>query len=641
MAWALLRAEREEVSGRITAMTFGVHNKVLRINLTTGTHSVEEPGESFFRRYMGGLSIIACYLLKETPAHTDPLSPQNPLIFACGILSGIPVGGAGRNSIGARSPLTGAIASSEVGGFWAAQFRKAGYDVLIVEGRSDSPVYLWIQDGEVEIRDASHLWGLDNLPAHTAIREELGVRRASIAQIGPAGENQVLYANIMADMAHSAGRGGLGAVMGSKNLKAVAVNGSGTIPVSDEAHVKEEARWLAQNRGLAGKLAVWGTGGSIRGYNAMKVLPVHNFHDGWLEDAENVHPEHIMEEVGVKMGACYACPVRCKKVVRMEEPYSVDPAYGGPEYETIGAIGTNCGITDVGVVSKASERMNALGMDTMSCGTTIAWAMEAFERGMLTADMNGGRELRFGDGTALLEMIEAIALRVGLGDLLAQGVKRASEHIRQGSEEFAMHVKGQEIPLHDPRVQHGIGLGYALSYTGADHNHNVFDLDYSDLADAPDVHAMGVLEPIDAATLSVEKVRAYAYGVLRPNLNNIIGFCNFIPFRDERLLALVRAVTGWNCSQWELMKAAERGITMARAYNAREGFTAADDTLPERFFTAIPAEGTVSKPIDAQQFRNGVELYYQMMGWDASTGRPSSGRLAELDIAWVEEVLDV
>lgn len=621
-------------------MTFSFCNKILRINLTERAVTYEEPGEQFYREYMGGHSLICYYLLKETPAHIDPLGPNNKIIFATGVLTGIPVAGCGRNSVGARSPLTGTIASSEVGGFWGTQLKRSGYDAIIIEGKADSPVYIWINNENVEIRNASHLWGLENLEAHRLICEEVQQNRASIAQIGPAGENHVLFANIMADLAHSAGRGGLGAVMGSKNLKAIAVYGTNRVQVHNDNGVKEVARWIVENyKSLAGNLAVWGTGGSVQGYNSMKVLPVRNFRDGWLENAEEAHPREIMKQLGQKMEGCFACPIRCKKVVQLEAPYHVNPAYGGPEYETIGAVGTNCCIHDITVIAKASERLNALGMDCISCGHTIAWAMEAYEKGMITADMNAGIPIAYGDGEVLLDLIEKIAKRQSIGELLALGSKKAAETLGHNSIDFAMQVKGMEIPLHDPRSQHGVGLGYALSHTGADHNHNIFDLDYADLNNVPDLKAMGILENMHPLSINVTKVRAYAYGVLRPNLNNIIGFCNFVPINDERILALIKACTGWNCSHWEMMKVAERGLTMAHAYNAREGFSIKDDTLPERFFAPIDAKDSFGKPISKDEFSKGVKLYYEMMGWDPETGFPDSAKLEELGIGWIREVL--
>jgi aldehyde:ferredoxin oxidoreductase len=621
-------------------MTFSFCNKILRIDLTERTVTHEESGEHIYREYMGGHALICYYLLKETPAHVDPLGPKNKLIFATGVLTGIPVAGCGRNSIGACSPLTGTIASSEVGGFWGAQLKRSGFDAIIIEGQADSPVYVWINNDNVEIRDASQLWGLENLEAHRLICEEVQQNRASIAQIGPAGENQVLYANIMADLTHSAGRGGIGAVMGSKNLKAIAVYGTNKVPVHDDNGVKEVARWVVENyKSLAGNLAVWGTGGSVQGYNSMKVLPVRNFRDGWLLNAEEAHPREIMKQIGQKMDGCFACPIRCKKVVEMETPYHVDPAYGGPEYETIGAIGTSCCIHDIAIIAKASERLNALGMDSISCGHTIAWAMEAYEKGILTADMNAGTPITYGNGEVLLDLIDKIAKRQGIGELLALGSKKAAENLGHNSIDFAMQVKGMEIPLHDPRSQHGLGLGYALSHTGADHNHNIFDIDYSDLNNVPDLQAMGIQENMNPLSLDARKIRAYAYGVLRPNLNNIIGFCNFVPINDERILALVRACTGWNCSHWEIMKVAERGLTMARAYNAREGFSIKDDTLPNRFFTPINAKDSISKPICKEELSKGVRLYYEMMGWNPETGFPEFAKFEELGLGWINKVL--
>ena len=620
-------------------MAFGFHNKVLRVNLTHQSVAIEEPGELFYRKYLGGLAMICYYLLSETPAHADPLGPENKLIFATGPLTGITTGGSGRNSVGARSPLTGALGSSEMGGFWGAELKKAGFDAIIIEGQSPEPVYLWVHDGAAEIRDARHLWGLDNLPAHQRIQEEVGQRNARIAQCGPAGENRVLYANIMADLSHSAGRTGLGAVMGSKKLKAIAVWGSGKLPVYDNEKILAMAQWMAKNqKSMTGNLSVFGTGGSVTGYNRMKVLPTNNYQFGYLEGAEEVAPAVFMEQIGKKMDSCFSCPVRCKKVVEMEKPYAVDAKYGGPEYETIGSVGTVCGIHDLAAVAKASERMNALGMDSMSCGVTIAWAMEAYEKGLLGPEGTGGKELRFGDGKVMLELIEDIAYRRGIGDLLAQGSKKAAERLGKNSIEFAMQVKGLEIPMHDPRLQHGLGLGYALSYTGADHNHNVFDIDYADIKEMKDLYAMGIVENIHPQSLGPEKVRAYAYGVLRPNLNNILGMCNFLPYDDRQVQELVEASTGWNCSQWELMKGVERGLTMARAYNAREGFTAQDDTLPRRMFEKTGSPDSLGKPIDAAAFKEAVQLYYQMMGWDPSTGTPHHARLEELGIGWVGQV---
>jgi aldehyde:ferredoxin oxidoreductase len=619
-------------------MFSGYHGRILRVDLSQARVSIEEPDEVFYRRYLGGAGLVAYYLLKEVPPGTDPLDPENRLVFACGPLTGVPLAGSGRNAIGARSPLTGAMGEADVGGFWGAELKAAGFDATVVQGQARSPVYLWVHDGEAELRSADHLWGLENKETHSAIRQELGEKRARIALCGPAGENLVRYAAIVADLKHVAGRTGLGAVMGSKKLKAIAVRGTGRAPMAEPDRVGELARWLRANyRDLMGKFPDMGTGVSVIPYNSMGCLPVHNFRDGHLEGADAIGREGMAEQVVVRMESCYACAVSCKKVVDLQEPYHVDPAYGGPEYETAVSIGSNCGVADVYAVSKASERLNALGLDSISAGGTIAFAMECFENGLLTPGDTGGLELRFGNAGAVLEMIEAIAAREGIGDLLAEGTKRAAERIGKGTERFAVHVKGQELPYHDPRIQHGLGLGYAVSYTGADHCHNAFDRGYEQEATMDSVRNLGVLETMAATSLGPEKVRAVLYGSLREHLNNCLGLCMFLPYRNDQVVEAVQAVTGWQTSTWELWKSAERLLTMARAFNVRHGFTPSDDCLPPRMAETLGEDGP-GMPIDPAAVEAALPLYYEMMGWDPQTGMPRHAKLYELDIGWVADL---
>ena len=618
-------------------MSFGYHRRVLRVNLTDSHISIETPDDVFYRRYLGGAGFVAYYLLKEVPPDTDPLGPKNRLIFACGPLTGAPLAGSGRNAIGAQSPLTEALGESDVGGFWGAELKAAGFDAIVIEGEAASPVYLWVQGGEAELRDAAHLWGLENKLTHAAIREELGEKRARVALCGPAGEKLVRYANIVADLKHAAGRTGLGAVMGSKKLKAIAVRGTGKLPLADPAQVSGLARWMRDNyRDLMGKLADLGTGISIVPYNRDGALPVHNFRDGHLDGADVLGHEGLAEHVVVRMESCYACVVGCKKVAYLDEPYPVDPAYGGPEYETAASLGSNCGVADVYAVTKASERCNALGLDTISAGGTIAFAMECFEKGLLTPEDTGGLDLRFGNAEAMLQLLELIAARQGIGDLLAEGTKRAAERIGGGAERLAVHVKGQEMPYHDPRIQHGLGLGYAVSYTGADHMHNAFDSNYEHEAGMDSVRNLGVLEPMPAPWLGPEKVRAIIYGSLRGHLNNCLGLCSFLPYRNDQVVEAVRAVTGWDTTAWELWKAAERLVTMARVFNMRLGFTPADDRLPPRMTEPLGP----GKPIDPAAVEAALPLYYEMMGWDPVTGVPRAAKLYELDIGWVTTLLE-
>jgi aldehyde:ferredoxin oxidoreductase len=621
-------------------MPYGYTGQVLRVDLTSGRTWVEEPGDLFYRRYVGGALFVAYYLLKEVPPGTDPLGPENLLVFACGPLTGAPLSGSGRNAVGARSPLTGAMGEADVGGFWGAELKAAGFDAVVVQGESPSPVYLWIHDGEAELRDASHLWGLENKDTHAAILQELGERRARIALCGPAGENLVRYAAIVADLKHVAGRAGLGAVMGAKKLKAVAVRGTGRAKMAEPDQVAGLARWLRDNLDdLMGDFAKMGTGVSVVPYNAQGALPVHNFRDGHLDGADILGREGFAEHVVSRMESCYACAVRCKKVVDLEEPYRVDPAYGGPEYESAASLGSNCGVIDLPAVSKASERCNALGLDTISTGGTIAFAMECFEEGLLSPQDTGGIDLRFGNAEAMLQMVDWIAARHGIGDLLAEGTRRAADRIGGGAQRFALHVKNQEIPLHDPRIQHGLGLGYALSYTGADHCHSVFDGSYEQEPTMSSVRNLGVLEPMSATSLGPEKVRAVLYGGLRRHLDNILCLCLFLPYRNDQVVEVMRAATGWDTSTWELWKAAERLVTMGRVFNIRNGFTPADDRLPARLAQPLGVDGP-GEPIEPTVLHDALSNYYEMMGWDPNTGVPRKSKLHELDIAWVADLLD-
>lgn len=358
-------------------MKNGCNGRILRVNLSRNEIQVEEPQEDFYRTYFGGWGFVAYYLLKEVPPGTDPLSPENKLVFGLGPLTGVAIAGNARNAVGAKSPLTGLFGSSDVGGWWNAELKHAGYDAIIVEGKAPDPVYLWIQDGEVEIREATHLWGKTTAESQTAIRQELGDHRIRTTQIGRGGENQVRYACIINDLRHTAGRSGIGAVMGSKNLKAIACRGHNSPQIADREAVGKLRRWFAENyKELSGTLPQYGMGFNLKGSSDSGGLPTHNFRDGVFEGAEKISAETVMETIGVRMGGCYACPVKCKKVVQAQEPYKVHQIYGGPEYETLGSLGSCCGIDDAVAVSKGHELCNAYGIDTISAGVSIAFAME-------------------------------------------------------------------------------------------------------------------------------------------------------------------------------------------------------------------------------------------------------------------------
>lgn len=620
-------------------MPYGYTGKILRVDLSSGRFTTEEPPEDFYRQYFGGEGFVGYFLLKELPRGVDPLGPDNKLIFAAGPLTGVPVGGCGRHSVGGKSPLTGAFGEAEAGGYWGAELKMAGFDAIIVEGKAEKPVYLFIKDGEAHIRDARHLWGMKTLECQNAILEELGDPRIRIAQIGPAGENLVPFACVSNDLDAVAGRTGMGAVMGSKNLKAIACRGHQRPSLADPQAVADIARWIRDNSPVNNKaMRNLGTANLVLPLNRSGGLPTRNFQEGSFDGADGISGEAMTDSILVGRRSCFACPVQCKREVKVDEPYTVDPCYGGPEYETIGAIGSNCGIDDLKAIAKGNELANAYGLDTISCGGVIAFAMECFERGLLTPQDTGGLDLRFGNGPAMLQMIEQIALRQGLGALLAEGVARASKKIGPAAEEFALHVKGLEIPLHEPRWKQGLGVGYIMSPTGADHIHNMHDSAYDAAMSLmlKEIKALGILEPLPVNDLSLAKIRLLIYHSCWVHFMNCAVCCMFVMVLGragfERMAQLVSSVTGWNTSVFELVKVAERAITLARVFNLREGFTSHDDVLPQRFFTPHASGPLQGVALDPEAFQNAKEMYYDMMGWPQ--GSPSPGKLGELGIEW-------
>jgi aldehyde:ferredoxin oxidoreductase len=618
----------------------GYAGKILKVDLSTGTVEVEQPPETFYRRYLGGNGFIAYYLLKEVPQGADPLGPENRLIFAGGTLTAIPVAGSGRNAIGAKSPLTGGYGEADVGGFFGGELKRCGFDAIVVSGTAPEPVYLWIHDGQAEIRPAGHLWGTTTLECQEAIREELGEQRARLAMIGPGGEKLVRFACVINDLKHAAGRSGLGAVMGSKKLKAVAALGSGMVEVADPDRVKALGQWMRDHwREMSEGLYLYGTAEGVEGLNDSGALPTRNFQDGQFEAAEKISGPRMAETILEDRGGCYACPIHCKRVVAVEA-YDVNPLYGGPEYETIGAFGSNCGVDDLGAISKCNELCNAYGVDTISAGMAVSFAMECFEKGLLATEDTGGLALRFGNAEAMVEITRRICEREGLGDLLAEGPARAAQEIGGGAEAYALHVKGQPLPMHEARTRHGQALGYAVSPTGADHMHNFWDGGLAKDPPGEGFQALGIYRSVPQTVLNTDKVRAYTFETTWRWLANHIGQCMFVNWSRDQVVDLIRAITGWQTNVWELMLVCQRGLTMARAFNLREGLTRADDVLPQRLMTEYHAAGQLNeKPIKPQTLDAAITGFYGLMGWDPQTGAPSASKLDELDISWVKAAL--
>ena len=620
-------------------MATGYQGKILRVDLSAGTTRCEEPEPEFYRKYIGGWGLVAYYLMKELAPGVDPLGPANKLIFAGGVYTGTQLSGSGRSAVGAKSPLTGGFGEADVGGFFAVELVNAGYDALIVEGQAARPVYLWIEDDKVEIRDAGAIWGRDVVETEELIRAELDEKGVRFAAIGRAGENLVVNACVMEDLHHAAGRTGMGAVMGSKRLKAVAVRGSGRKQIANRDKIREVSQWLlGDGKASYQGMQDHGTDGGLTGLHADGGLPTRNFKEGQFEEAENITGRKMTETILKDRGTCYACVVRCKRVVEVKNgQFKTDPIYGGPEYETAGALGSNCGVGDLAAVAKGNAICNAEGLDTIGGGMMASFAMECFENGLITTKDTGGLELRFGDAAMMVKLLEMTIAREGIGDLLAQGYDACIEAWGEEARQYAIEVKGQPLPMHEPRYKFGLGLGYAISPTGADHVHNIHDTAYTTDVGMGGVQPFGVLEPLPADDLSPAKVRMMLYHTNFSILKNMLGMCLFLPYDPNETVEIVRAVTGWETSLFEMMKAAERGLALARVFNAREGFTPADDYLPERFFepfTSGPLAGVAQK---REELADAIGTYYEMAGWDPATGAPTRGKLEELDLGWVAD----
>lgn len=627
-------------------MAFGYNGKILRVNLTTGKISVEEPGEKIYRQYLGGGTLALYYLLKELKPGTDPLGPDNILIFSASVLTGaLPAPGMNKYTVAAKSPLSGGLGESEAGGWFAPELKASGFDAILIQGRAAKPVYLWVHDGEAEIRDASHLWGKVTGEVQKAVKKELGDERVRIAQIGPAGEKLVKYACIMNELKHFNGRAGLGAVMGSKNLRAIAVRGTKAQEISDRDKASAILKSVRESyvEDPAG-LGCLGTARVAPILSAGGILPTKNFMTGSFEKAEDIGGKRLAETILKGRGTCHGCYIRCKREVEAHGPYEISAEYGGPEYETIASIGSMVGVGSLEAISKGNELCAQYGIDTISFGTTVSFAMECFEKGILTTRDTKGLDLHFGNHETVLKLIELVARREGLGDLLAEGAEIAAKRIGRGAERYALHIKGQPLPMHEPRGKKSLALAYALSPTGADHLENPHDPFFEKEGGMKDVHPFGLLDPLPSLDLSVQKVRMFVYLQQYYNWLNSIGMCIFAakpfgPFTITQLVEYTRAVTGWDTSLWEAIKVGERYANMARVFNLQEGLGTKDDRLPERLHQGLEGGLLKGEKIDREEFARALEMYYGMMGWDPKTGIPSKYKLEELNIGWAIPLL--
>ncbi len=627
-------------------MPYGYHGKILHVNLSDLSWGVETPPEEFYRKYMGGSALGMYYVLKNTPPNVSPFDPENTLALTLSVLTGVAVSGQSRLTATAKSPLTGAIGDSQSGGFFPAEMKFAGFDGVILYGRAEKPVYLWINDGEVELRTAEHLWGKHTAEVENLIKDELDDKRVHILQTGIAGENLVRFAALISMANRANGRTGMGAVMGSKNLKAIAVRGKMRPTVADKDDLNDLARWGAKNfpdSDIYG-MGLYGTAEVVSWQEETGGLPTRNWASGTFEGANALDGKTMADTILKERDTCYACTVKCKRVVEViEGDYQVDPIYGGPEYETVSTFGSYCGIDDLPAVSLANQYCNQYGMDTISCGATIAWAMDCFDKGLLTVEDTGGVELRFGGAKAMTEMVAMIAKREGFGDVLAEGSTLASQRLGVG-QELVVAVKGQELPAHMPEVKRSLGLIYAVNPFGADHQSSEHDPSYQDYPDR--MAEIGLLEPQPGDVLNAEKVQFTLTTQCLYSALDSVNMCQFVfgpswhLYGPEQLCQLVNLVTGWDVSMAELLEVGARRLNMLRAYNAREGFGRNQDKLPPKLFQPRVGGATAGVALDEQIIEDAKDIYYQEAGWDVSTGMPTRTRLAELGLEWVVELLD-
>ncbi len=635
-------------------MAYGYTGKILHLDLTKGKLEVEEPSEAFYRKYMGGSAMGLYYILKLMPVHADPLGPDNVLTLFTGVTTGAPISGQSRINANAKSPLSGGIGDSQAGGFFPAELKFAGFDGIVIQGKSPKPVYLSILHGEASLHDASHLLGKITGDVDKLLREDVGDPKAEIMQCGVAAENGVLFSSLVNMSNRTNGRTGMGLVMASKNLKAIVVRGKAKISIANPAMLtainKEGPKMLSENPDMDG-LAKYGTASVVMPQNLYGTLPTRNYSEGQFENAEDISGEKMSDTILKERDTCYACVVRCKRVVAVGNgPYQVDPYYGGPEYETIGTFGSYCGIKDLSAISMANQLCNMYGADTIATGATIAFAMECYEKEIIGPEQTGGIELRFGNAEAMIEVLRQIlTASTPLGKLLGKGSEKAAKELGPAAEECLITVKGAEAPAHMPQAKRTLGVIYAVNPFGADHQSSEHDWMYEDGMASPlylsRLAELDLKDPQPAGSLTAEKIRFAAYSQYFYSLLDTVELCQFVwgpawtLYGPTDTVNLVQAITGWRVSLFELMKVGERRLNLLRVFNTREGFDRKQDVLPKKFFKKLGGTGpTAGFALDKEEFERSLDIYYQIVGWTPA-GLPTKAKMTELGIEWAGEFL--
>ncbi|WP_299977417.1 aldehyde ferredoxin oxidoreductase family protein [Desulfobacula sp.] len=615
-------------------MKYGFMDKILRVNLTSGTTAIETIPEQWARDYLGGAGLATKYLFEEVPADTDPLGPDNKLIFMTGPLTGTSSASASRYSVVAKSPLTGLWGHGNSGGSFGPAMKRAGFDGFIIEGSSEIPVYLEILDGEVKLLPAKNLWG-KTVPETEDILEETSDNKVTIASIGPGGENLVRYAAIMNNKHRAVGRTGMGAVMGSKKLKAIVCAGKAKFDIADPEKFKTTARrqidFLDESMLKVG-FEAFGTNMVSDMVNARGGYPTRNWQTGVFDDIEKVNSEALTNTVLDKGVSCFACPIACGRGTTIKEGKYAGKTGEGPEYESANTLGALCGVSDMNAITMANYLCNENGLDTISTGSTIAFALECYEKGILTKEMTHGLELKFGNADLVIDLVKKIAKREGIGDLLAEGSRIAAQKLGKNSSHFAMNVKGMELPAYDPRAAKICGLGYVTANRGGDHitafieGPTFIDSPFV-LVDDSKIKDPFVADPRETKVVVDLENALTAF--------DAIGACKFmgmlLPASDYT--ELINYALGWDMDVDDFRRCGERIYNLARLYNAKVGMDRTHDTLPGRLMKDPlpegPAKGMV---IDEETLEMMKDAYYDFRGWDKTTGNPGSDKLLALGI---------
>lgn len=623
-------------------MPYGFNGKILHVDLTLHETWVEQPSEKFYREYMGGSAMALYYILSTTPSNIDAFDPRNILVLAASVLTGAPISGLSRLTVAAKSPLTNCIGDSQSGGFFPTEFKFSGFDAVVISGRSTEPVYLWLENGKFELRPAGHLWGHTTGDVQETIRRDLGDKRIEVLQCGIAGENKVRFANLMNNANRANGRTGMGAVMASKNLKAVAVRGDKKPAIFDPDGLRHLAKWGSEHLKESDvfSFSKFGTAGGVSWASDEGGFATRNWSSGVFEGSQDIDGATINEKILKHRDTCFACSIHCKPVDEIVDgPYHVDPTYGGPEYETLYAFGSSCGIKDLSAITYANQLCNMYGMDTISCGATIAWAMDCFEKGIITKEETGGLNLNFGNTEAMVQLVEMIAKREGFGNELAEGSFRAAEKIGRGSSDLVVTVKKQELPAHMPQLKPSLGLIYAVNPFGADHQSSEHDPSYLLYPDK--MKQVGLVDPQPANVLNEEKVRfAFVTQCFYACLDSL-NICQFVfgpswqLYDPMQVVELVKLITGWDVTMEELLRLGEKRINLMRVFNMRENIDRSFDILPKKMQQPLRGGKSNGLFIDFDNFEKAKDHYYELAGWDVEKGLPQKEKMDRLGLSWL------